>query len=112
MELYAQMSGGTPVLVVSGRIAADEAPALKDRLAQDLPTFGHKMIVDLSRVEFMGSAGLGALITAVKDARAHSGDVILAAPSSVAHTLLHVSGLMNFITHTNTVAEAVAHLSR
>jgi anti-sigma B factor antagonist len=112
MELYANAVGTTAVLVVSGRVTAEDATALKDRLASELTAHGHRLVVDLARVEFMGSAGLGALITAIKDARAHQGDVVLTASSVVVQTLLHVSGLLGFVSHAATVAEAVTALNR
>lgn len=112
MELYANTVGATAILVVSGRVTAEDAPTLKDRLASELSTHSHRLVVDLSRVEFMGSAGLGALITAIKDARAHQGDLVITAPSSVVQTLLHVSGLLGFVSHAATVAEAVTMVTR
>jgi len=107
MELHAQTVGATTVLGVSGRVTAEDAPALKARLTNELAAHDHRLVVDLSGVDFMGSAGLGTLITAIKEARAQAGDLILAAPSSVVQTLLHVSGLLSFVAHAPTVAEAV-----
>ncbi len=103
MEMYAHPKGTEVVLVVSGRVTAEDAPTLKDRLLAELEANTHHLIVDLSRIEFMGSAGLGALITAVKAAKSHGGNLTLAAPSAVVMTLLNVSGLLNFVSHTPSV---------
>ncbi len=111
MELYVHTVGATAVLVVSGRVSAEDAPLLKDRLASELAAHAHRLVVDLSRVDFMGSAGLGALITGIKEARAHQGDVILTAPSAVVQTLLHVSGLLGYVSHATTVADAVTSIA-
>ena len=110
MELSAHAVGATAVLVVSGRVSVEEAPLLKERLTSELAANAHRLVVDLSRVDFMGSAGLGALITAIKEARAHQGDVVLTAPSAVVQTLLHVSGLLGYVSHATTVAEAVTSI--
>jgi anti-sigma B factor antagonist len=107
MELYVQSSAGTSTLVVSGRVSAEVAETLKERLHLQLREHGHALVLDLSRVEFMGSAGIGALIFAVKEARAHGGELVVAAPSGVVHTLLNVSGLLDFVRHAHTVEAAV-----
>ena len=99
MEMYTQLKGSEAILVVSGRVTAEDASALKDRLMAELTANSHCLVMDLSRVEFMGSAGLGSLITGVKEAKAHGGDLVLAAPSSVVMTLLNVSGLLTFVSH-------------
>jgi anti-sigma B factor antagonist len=112
MELQAHTVDTTTVLVVVGRVTADDAPALKARLASELAAHDHRLVVDLSQVEFMGSAGLGTLITAITEARSRDGDLILAAPSSVVQTLLHVSGLLGFVAHAPTVADAVSMSTR
>jgi len=110
MELYQQEVAGTAVLVIVGRVTVDDAPALAERLALALTEHSHRLILDLSRVDFMGSAGLGALITATKTARANGGDIVFAAPSAVVQSLLHVSGLLDFVLHSNATALAVGLL--
>jgi anti-sigma B factor antagonist len=110
MELYQQEVAGAAVLVIVGRVTIDDAPVLAERLTLALSQQAHRLVLDLSRVEFMGSAGLGALITATKHARANGGDVVFAAPSAVVQTLLHVSGLLDFVRHANATALAVVLL--
>ncbi len=109
MELDLQSSAGTSILVVSGRVSAEMAATLKDRLYAELSEHRYALLLDLSRVEFMGSAGLGALIAAVKEARSHGGELVIAAPSGVVQTLLNVSGLLDFVRHAHTI-EAAAEL--
>jgi anti-sigma B factor antagonist len=104
MDLYLQELTGAAVLVVTGRVTVEEAPPLAERLRAELNAHRHRLVLDLSKVEFMGSAGLGALISAIKNARAEGGDLVLAAPSSVVHTLLHVSGLLDFVRHAESAA--------
>lgn len=107
MNLHQTHASSVAVLHVSGRVTADDAPALTDRLAAALLAHDHRLVVDLTAVDFMGSAGLGALIGAVKSSRAAQGHLVLVAPSGVAHTLLRVSGLLDFVTHAATVETAI-----
>ena len=72
---YEQPEQGPAVIVVDGELDAYTAPKLKERLADLIEDGTHQLIVDLEGVEFLDSTGLGALLSALKRARAHDGSV-------------------------------------
>lgn len=67
---------------MGGRIDAVEAGSLRELLSSYLADGLSNLAVDLSRVEFIDSAGLAALVKGMKDARLAGGDLRLVAPRS------------------------------
>lgn len=79
------------LVTVSGRIDSNTAPQL-DKALQDLLEGGkHKIVLELSGVEYMSSAGLRALVSAKKS----KGDVRLSTVSDRVLEVLELSGLDN-----------------
>ncbi len=54
---------------VSGRIDSSTAPLLEQALSKVMKDGRYNVVVDLAETEFMSSAGLRALIAALKEAR-------------------------------------------
>lgn len=67
-------------IVVSGRLDSVEATPLRATMNEYLSKGTNRIIVDLSAVEFVDSAGLAALVIGMKRARIESGDVRLVTP--------------------------------
>ena len=71
----------------------------------------NRLIIDLSEVPFMDSAGLGALIGGIRRARENGGDVAVACSRATLTRLLHTTGFDRIVPVTETVDEAIAALS-
>lgn len=69
-------------LRLDGRLDALSAPRLRERLGALSEDGIHHLTVDLADVDFVDSAGLAALVSAMKLAREHGGDVDLVRPRS------------------------------
>ena len=69
-------------LKLDGRLDALEAPSLRAAIDDQLEAGPTALIVDLSDVEFVDSAGLAALVKGMKDARRDGGDLRLVSPTS------------------------------
>lgn len=65
---------------VSGRLDSVEATPLRMTMNEYLTTGMTRIVVDLSAVTFVDSAGLAALVIAMKRARLDKGDVRLVSP--------------------------------
>jgi len=93
---------------VNGRVDSTNATQLGDALSQQLDA-GHQMlVVDLSSVEYMSSAGLRELVSALKKARKTAGgDVRLAALSPRVKEVLELAGLDTIFHIYPTQVEAV-----
>ena len=69
------------------------------------------LVIDLSGVPFMDSAGLGALIGGIRRAREAGGDVAVACNRPTLTRLLHTTGFDRIVSVTETVDEAAAALA-
>ena len=65
-----------------------------------------RLLIDLSEVPFMDSAGLGALIGGIRRAREAEGEVVVACSRPTLTRLLHTTGFDRIVTVTETVADA------
>jgi anti-sigma B factor antagonist len=70
-----------------------------------------RLVIDLSDVSFVDSAGLGALLGTIRRAREVGGDVALCHPQRQPERLLRAAGFPHFVALATTVAEAVAALN-
>lgn len=68
------------------------------------------VVIDLSEVPFMDSAGLGALIGGIRRARENGGEVAVACSRPTLTRLLHTTGFDRIVPVTETLAEAAAAL--
>jgi len=67
-------------ILVTGRLDAVEAAPLRTTIGDHLTNGTNRIIVDLSAVEFVDSAGLAALVIGMKRARLEGGDLRLVTP--------------------------------
>ncbi|MBW3615614.1 MAG: STAS domain-containing protein [Actinomycetota bacterium] len=68
------------------------------------------ILIDMSGVPFVDSAGLGALIGGIRRARELGGDVAVCCNRPTLTRLLHTTGFDRIVTVTDTVEEAAAAL--
>lgn len=71
-----------------------------------------RLVIDMSGVPFLDSAGLGALIGGIRRARELGGDVVVACNRPTLTRLLRTTGFDRIVTVVDTVAEATATLGR
>jgi anti-sigma B factor antagonist len=70
------------------------------------------MVIDLSAIPFVDSAGLGALIGGIRRVRDLGGTVAVACSRPTLASLLHTTGIDRIVSVSDTVAEAAALLDR
>lgn len=63
--------------------------------------------VDMSKMDYINSAGLGLLIKTKSEASQHKGDVVLVRPQTSVLNILKVIGLMDFFRVASSVEEAL-----
>jgi anti-sigma B factor antagonist len=86
------------VVSVVGRVDSSNAAELDGKLKEVLNDGRFNIVLNLSEVSYMSSAGLRALVSALRECKKHRGDVRLSAPSERVAEVLDLAGL--------TVAEA------
>lgn len=70
-----------------------------------------RLLIDLSAVPFMDSAGLGALIGGIRRAREAGGDVAVACSRPTLTRLLHTTGFDRIVPVTETLEDAASTLT-
>ena len=71
-----------------------------------------RLLIDLSEVPFMDSAGLGALIGGIRRARENENKVAVACSRATLTRLLHTTGFDRIVPVTETIQEAVEAFDR
>ena len=78
LEHSVRPQGAATVMAVSGTIDAVTAPRFAEALQTEVAGGHAKLVVDLADVTYISSAGLRAVLAALKAARAVGGDLRLA----------------------------------
>lgn len=80
-------------ITMEGRLNAVAGPGLRDAVAHALQVGKARLVIDLAKVEFMDSSGLGALIGALKSARKAGGDLRIASANEQVKLVLALSNV-------------------
>lgn len=92
MDLDVVVVRGVTVVAPVGRLDAVAAPKLESVLLPPLES-GRIALLDLSKLRYVSSAGIGVIIQAAKAHRLGGGRFVLCAPSPSVASLLTLSGL-------------------
>jgi anti-sigma B factor antagonist len=103
------MTDVTATAVVEGptQFIVENRAELRQRVRAELEQGRATVVVDLSRTEYVDSAGLGTLVLLNKEARAAGGCLVLAGLSDHVRDLLRLVRLDEVFTIAATVADAV-----
>lgn len=113
MEIHEQDRDGILIIGISGQVDSATGPVLGDKL-DALIEAGHlHLVLDLSDVPYMSSAGLRVLSIALKAVRVPemNGDMCLAGLSKTVAHAFRISGFNQVFDIYDTVSEAVAALA-
>ncbi|GGS32859.1 MULTISPECIES: STAS domain-containing protein [Actinokineospora] len=91
--------GDAVVVTAEGEVDLATAPQLAAALAVAGADADRLLVADLSKLRFLGSAGLAVLVTAGTDAEQNGRSlVVVAGPECVARRALHLTGLDRVLT--------------
>jgi anti-sigma B factor antagonist len=97
------------IMKVKGRVDSDTAPELENALTKLLNENRNKIVLNLQSVEFLSSAGLRALVKALKESQKSGGDVRLVSVSEPIEVILRTVGMLQMFKMYSTNEEAVAN---
>ena len=96
------------IVSVNGSVDALTAPDLARAIIDEIAEGHVNLVVDLTTIEFMSSAGLRTLLGAVKESRSHGGDLRIASTNPGIDKVLKMSGFHNiakvFTSHGDAIA--------
>jgi anti-sigma B factor antagonist len=110
MNLQTSQENGIGMARLEGSLDGKTAPEARERLHPFLAT-NSKLILDLTKVEYLSSAGLRLLLMLYREFKAKKGKLVLLGVSEDIRTVMSHTGFLNFFTLVNSEAEAVKAVS-
>jgi anti-anti-sigma factor len=108
MKTEVKHEQGVTIVSVSESVDALTAADLSKALSAQIAEGRANLVVDLTGVEFMSSAGLRTLLGAVKESRSNGGDLRIASTNPGIDKVLKMSGFHNIAKVFASQSEAVA----
>ena len=93
---------------VSGRVDSNTAPTFEDALRAVIEGGQRNVVLELSGVNFMSSAGLRGMVSSLKACKKGGGDLFIATPSDRVSDVLKLAGLTSLFSVYDDVTSAVA----
>lgn len=109
LEIQVEEAGEFTVCRPVGELDAYTVSSFRDALGRLAAS--QKLLIDLSEVPFVDSAGLGALIGGIRRTREAGGDVAVCCNRPTLVRLLHTTGLDRIVTVAETLDDAKAALA-
>jgi anti-sigma B factor antagonist len=110
LDLHVTTTASCTVVEVGGKIDVESAPELRACLHQTIDAGSRQLVVDLRRVNFINSDGLGVLVGAKRRLRGQdhdNGPIQLVCASGLVLQVLRVTGLDRVFPVHATLAEAL-----
>jgi anti-sigma B factor antagonist len=110
MEISVTKSQDVTVVEMTGDIDGNSAPSAQ---AQVLPLAepGARIILDMSKVPYMSSAGLRMLLVVYRTVKSRGGNVVLVGLSEELRDTMALTGFLDFFEHYDTIDQGMAALA-
>ena len=108
MALKEKMEGDVAILTLKGKLmGGPETVGVHEKIKELIDNDVKKVVIDLSKVKWMNSSGLGALMGAMTSLRNADGDLKLACVTDKVESLLMITKLITIFETFETIPEAV-----
>ncbi|MFQ3679145.1 MAG: anti-sigma factor antagonist [Pseudanabaenaceae cyanobacterium] len=109
MEIRTETTDSITVVSLQGDIDASTAPQVQETVLP-LVTPGSKLLMDMSGVPYLSSAGLRALLSLYRQVSAKDGKLVLVGLSEEIADTMSITGFLDFFAARATVAEGLQFL--
>ena len=93
LSLDSRAQGEHTVVRIAGEIDVYTAPKLRERIIELVDEGQYHLVVDLEKVEFLDSTGLGVLVGGLKRVRGHDGSLQLVCTQERLLKIFRITGL-------------------
>jgi anti-sigma B factor antagonist len=100
------------VLAVAGELDIATAPALREHLEAAIKAGRHRLVIDLSAIDFLDSVALATIVHAKKELPEEGRLALAVDPSSYVMLIFESSGLPKVLDLVETREQAIQHVSR
>jgi anti-sigma B factor antagonist len=108
LDLNVRTEGEFAVLEVGGEIDVYTAPKLREKLIELVSDGAYHLVVDLEKVDFLDSTGLGVLVGGLKRVRNHDGSLQLVCTQEKILKIFRITGLTKVFPIHASVQDAMA----
>ena len=111
MNVMTSMTGDTQTFTLSGRLDSDAAPDFERQCFEEIRSETKALILDLTGLEYLSSAGLRTILGAGKNVQAKGGKLVLCVQKGLILQIIEASGFHKMFTIVNSIQEAGKHSS-
>jgi len=111
IQIRREDSGEITILSLEGELSAEWVPQFQDYLHDLIEENRVKIVLDLTRVDYIGSSGLSTLLTVAGELKRKGGGLALAGAQPLAREAMEIFGLLKLVNAYDTVEEAKAEFS-
>ncbi|HET6153839.1 MAG TPA: STAS domain-containing protein [Marmoricola sp.] len=98
LTLTTRQVDGTTLVSVGGEIDVYTAPKLRDKITELVNSGHHALVIDMEKVDFLDSTGLGVLVGGLKKVRAQDGSMSLICNQDRLLKIFRITGLAKVFT--------------
>lgn len=109
MNVTTSLTGDTQTFTLSGRLDSETAPDFERQCFEDIRSETRALILDLTGLEYLSSAGLRTILSAGKGVQAKGGKVVLCVQKGLIRQIIEASGFHKLFTICDTIEEAGKH---
>lgn len=111
MNIEISQDGSITCVALIGEIDSRTAPQVEERLLP-LAVPGCKIILEMSRVSYLSSAGLRILLLLYRRISNHDGKIVLSGLAEMLRDTMAITGFLDFFEDYATMADAVNALTK
>lgn len=112
LKIESKEEDGIGIISLEGEVDVYTAPKLKSRLIDLVDEGKYNIVVDLQKVEFMDSSGLGVLVGGLKRVKSHNGSVTLVCTQENILKIFRITGLVKVFPIFSSQEEALSNVQR
>lgn len=111
MTLAIEKIGDVLLVKPAGQIHSANAAEIEAQLNAQVQSGEHKMLIDMTDLAFISSAGLRVLLVMAKRLKQEGGKLVLCALNPQVLEVMEISGFLSILTTVGTRDEALARLA-
>jgi anti-sigma B factor antagonist len=108
LSLDTRHEDGHTIIEVGGEIDVYTAPKLRDKITELVGNGNYNLVIDMEKVDFLDSTGLGVLVGGLKKVRAHDGSMRLICNQERLLKIFRITGLAKVFAIHGSQADALA----
>jgi anti-sigma B factor antagonist len=108
LSLETRQEDGHTIIEVGGEIDVYTAPKLRDKITELVSNGSYNLVIDMEKVDFLDSTGLGVLVGGLKKVRAHDGSMRLICNQERLLKIFRITGLAKVFAIHSSQADALA----